>query len=905
MPSQTDWDAALEAVANGATLVTGNARLARRALGDEAALRRVGGQTVWRRGDILPWTAWLKRLHVDALVGGAIKTGEPSVLLSPAQAEALWQQTIETDPARPGLLQPAAAARQALDAHDLCRAWRIDRKALMTGRHHEDVAAFLRWSDVVDRTLGERGWLAPAELPDRAPEWLRRRESLRPTALCLAGFEEFTPQQQALLAVLEELGVTVCEVVIPEPARREAVRIGCADSEGEMIAAAHWARRRIAADPGARIGIVVRDLAQRRWALSRHLDAVLEPAASRQPGHRRQRPWNLSLGLPLVDEPMIHDALLVLTAATGRLGFSDASRLLRSPFLAGAESERADRLRAECRLRKLGDPQLGTAWLLRVAQGPGEPVCTEFATRLERVLDAAEEGPGRRPPMAWAEHFTELLRQMGWPGERGADSHEHQAAAAWQDLLQDFSALGTVVPELDRAGAITRLRRFASGKLFQPKSAPAPVQVLGLFEALGQRFDALWIMGLHDEVWPETPRPNPFLPIAIQRDRKLPRATATRELAFAERLTGHLLAAAPEVVASWPQRADDRGLRPSPLIADLPEHRLEPPVPEGARQVMLAAARFEAFEDGRGPAVRDGDRVHGGTGLFRDQSLCPFRAFAIHRLHAAKLDSPAAGLDPMQRGILVHHVLDKLWEQLGSRDALEALGDDERRKLVHRVVTSEVEHAARRQPAVFTPRFTEVERRRLGELMLEWLEKELERPDFRVVEREQSIRISIGFLSVLGRVDRIDELPDGGRMVIDYKTGRTDPGKWLGERPEDPQLPLYSLQYGDELAGVVMGQVRLRQCRWTGVTRDENQVSGVQGAGQWRKAGELDWKTLRGQWREMADRLATEIMEGRAEVDPIDRACDYCHLSALCRVDELRGGLARMTGVDLEEGRDD
>jgi hypothetical protein len=69
-------------------------------------------------------------LHVDALVGGAIKTGEPSVLLSPAQAEALWQQTIETDPARPGLLQPAAAARQALDAHDLCRAWRIDRKAL-------------------------------------------------------------------------------------------------------------------------------------------------------------------------------------------------------------------------------------------------------------------------------------------------------------------------------------------------------------------------------------------------------------------------------------------------------------------------------------------------------------------------------------------------------------------------------------------------------------------------------------------------------------------------------------------------------------------------------------------------------------------------------------------------------
>ena len=63
----------------------------------------------------------------------------------------------------------------------------------------------------------------------------------------------------------------------------------------------------------------------------------------------------------------------------------------------------------------------------------------------------------------------------------------------------------------------------------------------------------------------------------------------------------------------------------------------------------------------------------GGTTLLKDQAHCPFRAFVHHRLKCTQLDSPEAGISAMSRGDLVHLALEKIWQKLGRRTALEAL----------------------------------------------------------------------------------------------------------------------------------------------------------------------------------------------------------------------------------------
>jgi probable DNA repair protein len=897
MERSTDIEAVLQALEDGVTLVTGNARLARRFLGLEAERRRDAGATVWHRGDVLPWLAWLSRLHTDALASGVIGRNEPAIVLSQSQAEALFEAVITTDLPRDTLMQPAAAARQAMRAHELCLAWQLDRETFEKAEPYGDPRTFLRWWQTFDERLAKAGWMAPAALPDHAAAWLARDRRLQPKTLWLAGFEEYTPQQQAFITALEEAGVEVHELAFASQPQGTVVQTPCTDPESEIVAAAHWARAKLEADPRTKVGIVVRDLAEQRTTLARHLEAVLEPPATRDPARRPERPFNISLGEALDDEPLVADALLLLTASNGVLDFGEASRVLRSPFLAGAETERGPRTRAEVLLRDTGEPRVRTDRLIYIARGESDDrhtaPCPALADRLHSLMEESRHAATRQSPAAWAEHFATLLSKAGWPGERSLDSHEYQALGAWQDLLQSLAALGTVLPAINRGRALGQLRRLAGETVFQPHAPPAPVQVLGLFEAIGQQFDATWILGLHDEVWPESPRPNPFIPIHLQRERELPHATAEREHQFAEQLTMHLLASSPEVVVSWPQRTEDRILRPSPLIAELPERDPAAPAVPDPRVAMLESVDMETVEETHGPRLEETQELRGGTQRFADQSNCPFRSFAIHQLGAKQLESPSPGLDPRVRGELVHNILEHLWRRFECRANLATLSQARRDELVRDVVAAEIQHAKTDHPGLFPERFTAIETRRLEAVLDEWLDIELQRPDFTVVEREHKLGLAVGALTIRAKIDRIDRLPDGELVVIDYKTGLENPVQWLGERPEKPQLPVYAAAFSDELAGLLVGQVRSYQCAWVGVVDEAIEIPGAKTAGEWKAGSYLEWDVLRDQWQTTVERLAGEMIEGYAVVDPLPRACNYCHLASLCRVDEMNADTGR------------
>ena len=82
------------------------------------------------------------------------------------------------------------------------------------------------------------------------------------------------------------------------------------------------------------------------------------------------------------------------------------------------------------------------------------------------------------------------------------------------------------------------LERTAQETIFAPESEDAPVQVMGAYAASGQSFDAIWFLGATDTAWPATGRPNPLLPIALQRELGMPHASAAENSALAHRVDG-------------------------------------------------------------------------------------------------------------------------------------------------------------------------------------------------------------------------------------------------------------------------------------------------------------------------------------------------------------------------------
>ncbi len=509
---------------------------------------------------------------------------------------------------------------------------------------------------------------------------------------------------------------------------------------------------------------------------------------------------------------------------------------------------------------------------------------------------------GKRPPSAWAEAFVRLLSNLGWPLGSETDSHtgaleqseNWQAFQAWQDGLRELASLDPTLTRLGRKAAISQLRQICRERVFQPRTPPANIQVLGLYEVSGLRFDHLWVLGLHNDNWPPAAQPNPFIPSQLQQKAQLPQSSPQRELDVARSITRRLLETADDCVFSFPGQIDGETVLPSPLLKD--EHiKSVDDVPgwtgEGW-QAIIHGADQPRIDPLLMPGPLRRGTARGGSSILKHQALCPFRAFASNRLGADGLETPVDGISPMLPGSLLHTVLEHFWKETRTREALLLLDEE---SLEARIRTH-VDYAVNEERGLnYRPEFRDVEGDRLARLAATYLELEKTRDPFEVVGFEKEILQDIEGQTIRLVIDRIDRLPSGLEVIIDYKTGRVDPKKWFGDRPEDPQLPLYSISADTTPAAVAFAVIRDDECLYRGVATQEGIFPGLPPKPSWHseqiiEAGRDMPATIKN-WRRILHRLMAEFLAGEAAIDPKDgrKTCNnsYCELQSLCRIGEL------------------
>ncbi|MBC7802583.1 MAG: PD-(D/E)XK nuclease family protein, partial [Candidatus Parcubacteria bacterium] len=525
-------------------------------------------------------------------------------------------------------------------------------------------------------------------------------------------------------------------------------------------------------------------------------------------------------------------------------------------------------------LRETLPPRVTLPRLIGAAEG-----CPGLRGLLENLFNAQKGFQQREAreadPHAWAQHFTALLDAAGYPGERELDSDEFQARAKFNQALADFSRLGVVAAKLSFRGALAQLRRICAETLFQPETPEVPIQVVGVLESAGLAFDCLWVSGLTEDAWPLAARPSPFLPVALQKKAGIAEAAAETSLALDRRITEGWLGAAAEVVLSHPAKEKDRDLLPSPLIAEVPERAPDLPAFASYRDILFTSRALETVADGMAPPLQS-KAIRGGTRVLADQAACPFRAFARHRLAAEGLASPSEGLDALARGNLLHALMAGIWLELKSSAALS--GDP--KAVIEKAAAAAVNELG------LEGRFAELERMRLEKLALEWLQVERRREPFEVIGIEEKRMLAIGGLEFSGRIDRMDKLQDGSHALIDYKTGsRVTPNAWLGERPDEPQLPLYAVTAQEKVSAVAFAKLKAGDMKFSGLSLREKEIPGVRTA--------KSWSGLIATWKAELESLALGYSLGDARVDPKNglQTCRNCDLQPLCRVYEKRNAL--------------
>ena len=694
-----------------------------------------------------------------------------------------------------------------------------------------------------------------------------------------AGFAQISPLADAILH-------SAAAKVVARPASGSPAHPAsapCPNLEEELYQAARWAAEKLERDPRASVGIVVNNLGQCRAQVESIFARVLEPQFLDPAQRRYTLPFNFSAGTPLAQTPVGAAALQLLELLQDEWDYSQLRNLLFCPFW-GSEDEIWLRTALFRRLQKMELRRIDGATLRYWGERTAEALKQEspqLPRQLEQIGDWQRRWK-RAPAEIWAARFSEVLAALGWPGPRNPDSQEYQQLMHWESALEDLAALSAFGGSLTFTQALQQLRQIASRMPFQAETRDGPLQILGVLEAGGLAFDHLRLVGFGQQQWPTAPAPNPLLPIQWQKHWKMPRASAERELELARELSDDLLKASSDIVVSYACEEDgvQQGLsnlfgNPAPIAA------LESDALQQHAGQLAGAVQLETVVDRQLPPLKPADceRVRGGASVLKAQALCPMNAQLRYRLGASGFMQPGIGLNPAERGNIVHQVLAEFWQQCGDVAHLRALDENARRQQIDDAIENSL-RSVRRKHAHLPAGFWTMEHQRLIRLLDQWLELEAARPAFAVEKIEWEQQVEIGGLQFNLRLDRLDQLASGEQLVIDYKTGQPSINDWLQERIREPQLPLYAL-FQPKANAIAFGQVRNGDCKWRGCGELAQPIDGIKAVADTQKDSPFTtWQDLGDYWQQGLQLLAEEYRSGVATLS-FDRPQDNQNQSEL------------------------
>ena len=751
---------------------------------------------------------WWQTWHSDALLMGELPAEFLTAQkLSNFEAQLIWESLLTQaseaqDELR--LLNPRSTAKQAhqawlflqeyLQEKDFenrflgaeTRLW-LDLKTAYQ--------AYLTKHHLIDDTLWMQQQLAA----------LTQGVGTLPQQFVLHGFDDLSPNIKRWKDIVENRGAQVLINTVSQT-YSQSWMLSALSPKQESQQAALWAVQQwqnLAAQKPLtqlRIGIVAPNVQEvvfdLKWALDQQLVlAGLSEFEAEQPA------YNISLGQPLSEVPVVKNALMTLQLLLNPMQtcrYADWSAWLLSSYTLGSQ---LGRHALDAQLRKM---QWATFKWPNLVQ-KSEKLFTAL-NGLKRALQTWESLANAMPQKLSLPDFIkqvkECLGHFHWASSQAAgalNSVEFQQAQAFRQALDALTLIKTPFAQQTASAWLSLLKQYVAELVHQPQSTRVqPIQILGMLEAGGQQFDALWVMGLTDQAWPRMPQPNPFIPFDLQREYKLPRADAQRELQYALTLTQGFAQAAPEVVWSYAQQVEGASRLPSPLLdaeaiyGSTAVGQLKP-LEIQSDFVGLAELAYQQksaqlwVEDALAPPVPLGQKSPGGTAILAAQNACPLMAFMDYRLGASKaLESVEEGLPSTQLGNLIHKVLEELWKALKTQTQLLALYEEQQTAQLQGLIETQMTLLT----GQFDAQYLALEAQRILKLLQAWLNLEKQRLPFKVLDNELETDIELAGIRFKIKVDRIDDV-NGDWIILDYKTGKASINGLTSERFDAPQLAIY------------------------------------------------------------------------------------------------------------------
>lgn len=457
----------------------------------------------------------------------------------------------------------------------------------------------------------------------------------------------------------------------------------------------------------------------------------------------------------------------------------------------------------------------------------------------------------------WLIHTRLALQQSGQWSQLTGDMAGQSVVKTLRLAGEGDAEFAAFTGQMSLAGFTAWVTQSLEAASFNPQHpAREQVVILPLSQLLGRSFSAVVIPGCDEGSLTLATEPPGQWTAAQRQLLGLPRREA---LSNALREAWKNALQSPHVDLLWRTSEAGERLMASPLVQSLlvkmpPQFEGHRPDPRVLRELL---PQPQAMPQPRADALA----VHRlSSSAYEDLRRCPYRFFALRQLRLQEMDELDSSLSKRDFGNWLHGLLKLFHDDLKAEPTVELKA----REVLINAAAARATKQLGLSDAEFLPFAASWPRVR--DSYLDWL-CDHEKKGASYTEGEVWSEMPLGNLTLVGKIDRIDNLPDGSVQVIDYKTeGRAATSQRIKLDAEDTQLAFYAaLLPHDTLAAAYVN------------------------------LGEKEATKTYGQPHvvEQRDQLVQGILDDIARIgsgEPLPalgegKACDFCAARGLCRKD--------------------
>ncbi|WP_119328837.1 PD-(D/E)XK nuclease family protein [Cysteiniphilum halobium] len=787
----------------------------------------------------------------------------------------------------------AHQVKLVFSAWQLLQQWRLRVADIENQSDNKNIRLFLQWIGRYQNTLTEYNWTDKSRL---ITELLARSEVLTKTVnyfsyqkIILVGFDTVTPQMKMFLAYCtSELHIAIETWGLMDTTSHIEITEYLEDKfEIEKVAKAVFELSQ--SQPQATIGVIVPDLQAQFNSLVNVFDQYFITTQAKQNPllDNSMREYTISGGESLLHQGIIYQLMLWLKLDK-IVNFDEIKLVLSSSYLKGYDDYKVQRYQKLQALKSKVPESIkfGKLVKLKLFTDDCDPILLETITNMMSFHQSQKQGC-KLTAFTFIEKLQQAIAILGYLDQCKLTSIEHQALAQFYKLLNKLIILMRLDVHLTFDQWLIELQNLVSNTLFQTETKYNPhVHILGVLEATEIYFDHLFVIRMNDNNWPSFANMNPYLPLSLQRSKSMPHSSVERELQFAKTITKRLTKQAKNIYFSYALLNDEKIQTCSPLLMNLAEIHYDHTKSDDKADVPI---QFAVFEDNTLQAIiaDSCQQVKGGSQVFKNFAECPYRAALIHRLHldADKTHKPI--LSALEKGLIIHHVLEQVWRQLRTSDNLINTAKD----VLVEVIKQHVKSALNKHVAlinILPALIKEVEITRLQEIILQWLDYEkLRQASFEVVALEKELECTIAGVTLKLRLDRVDRLADNHTVVIDYKTSKSYQISDLLKSPiTESQLPLYAIyEDADAVAVAIINGAKIGLQSISSI--DDWIMAGEPKAYPIKKVADdmpQNYMALKYYWQAQLQKQMSDFVAGESMVTPSASSCQYCEFAIVCRM---------------------